>query len=92
MDLQRHQLKPKEEDCQNVWIVHIPKMNGLLDELVNTYEVELENWAEDRPEAKYIKSYQNIKDRDGEENVIKDIKDEVKRMIYDKRNIIKTRM
>jgi len=29
MDLQRHQLKPKEEDCQNVWIVHIPKMNGL---------------------------------------------------------------
>jgi hypothetical protein len=57
----------------------------LLDELVNTYEVDLENWAEENPDQQhYIDKYNKIKNRDGEENVINDVKTEVKRMIYDK--------
>lgn len=62
----------------------------LIDELVNTYEGLLEDWAEDKPERmKYIEKYKEIKLRDGAEKVNKDLKDEVKKLIYDKRSMIK---
>ena len=62
----------------------------LIDELVNTYENLLEDWADQNPERmKYIEKYKEIKERDGEEKVIKDLKDEVKKLIYDNRNMIK---
>ncbi len=62
----------------------------LISELINTYEVLLEDWAEDDPEKmKYIEKYKNIKERDGEIEVMKSIKEDVKRLIYDKRDMIK---
>jgi hypothetical protein len=62
----------------------------LIDELVNTYENLLEDWAEDNPERmKHIERYKEIKERDGAEKVLKDLKDEVKKLIYDKRAMIK---
>ena len=64
----------------------------LIDELVNTYENLLEDWAENKPERmKYIEKYKEIKERDGAEKVQADLKDEVKKLIYDKRGIIKIR-
>ena len=62
----------------------------LIDELVNTYEGLLEDWAEEKPERmKYIEKYKEIKERDGEDKVNKDLKDEVKKLIYDKRDMIR---
>ena len=56
----------------------------LLDELINTYESELENWADDKPSRmKYIDEYKEIKNRDGRLIVEKEIKDVVKKLIYD---------
>ena len=62
----------------------------LIDELVNTYENLLEDWADGDPnKMKYIEKYKEIKERDGADKVQKDLKDEVKKLIYDKRSIIK---
>lgn len=62
----------------------------LIDELIDTYEKLLEDWAEDNPKRmKYIEKYKEIKDRDGKSKVYKDLKDEVKKLIYDKRDMIK---
>jgi hypothetical protein len=62
----------------------------LIDELINTYEGDLENWAEDNPKRmQYIEKYREIKERDGKGKVYKDLKDEVKKLIYDKRDMIK---
>jgi hypothetical protein len=62
----------------------------LINELVDTYERLLEDWAEEKPERmKYIENYKEIKRRDGASKVNKDLKDEVKKLIYDKRNMIK---
>ena len=61
-------------------------------ELVNTYECLLEDWAEGDPnKMKYIEKYKEIKERDGAEKVNKDLKDEVKKLIYDKRGMIKVK-
>lgn len=66
------------------------KEDILFDELIKTYEGLLEDWAEDHPERmKYIEQYKQIKERDGESNVMKKVKDEVKMLIYDKRDMIK---
>lgn len=62
----------------------------LINELVLTYESLLEDWAEDHPERmKYIERYKEIKERDGESKVMREVKDEVKKLIYDKRSMIK---
>ena len=62
----------------------------LIDELVNTYENLLEDWAGEKPERmKYIEKYKEIKERDGAEKVEKDLRDEVKKLIYDNRDMIK---
>jgi len=64
----------------------------LISELVNTYENLLEDWAEDPeyPERmRYIQIYKEIKERDGRLKVEKEIRDEVKKLIYDKRGMIK---
>jgi hypothetical protein len=61
----------------------------LLRELINTNEQALENWAEDNPDhQKYIDKYNQIKERDGEAKVYKDLKYEVKRVLYDNRDMI----
>jgi hypothetical protein len=64
----------------------------LLNDLINTYEGELENWADDEEHPntkKYIEKYNEIKERDGKTKVLNDLKDEVKKLIYDKRSMIK---
>jgi hypothetical protein len=67
--------------------------DALINELVDTYEALLENWAEDDPDRmKYIENYNEIKKRDGESKVMKQIKDEVKKLIYDKRMMINTKI
>ena len=64
--------------------------DAVITELVNTYETLLEDCAEDDTEKmKYIDRYKQIKRRDGETKVMNDIKDEVKKLIYDKRSMIK---
>ena len=58
----------------------------LINELVNTYENLLEDWADQNPERmKYIEKYKEIKERDGADRVNKDLRDEIKKLIYDKR-------
>lgn len=60
----------------------------LLDELVDTYENLLNDYAmENNP--KYITKMNIIKDRDTEEKVNEDLKTEVKKVLYDNRSIIK---
>ena len=62
----------------------------LIDELIDTYERLLEDWAEDNPKRmQYIEKYKEIKERDGKSKVYKDLKDEVKKLIYDKRDMIR---
>jgi len=62
----------------------------LIDELIDTYERLLEDWAEDNPKRMhYIEKYNDIKLRDGKSKVYKDLKDEVKKLLYDKRDMIK---
>jgi len=62
----------------------------LITELVNTYERILEDWAEDNPEhMKHIEKYNEIKERDGRQKVEQEIRDEVKKLIYDKRGMIR---
>ena len=59
----------------------------VINELIDTYERLLEDWAEDNPKRmQYIEKYKEIKDRDGKSKVYKD---EVKKLIYDKRDMIK---
>lgn len=62
----------------------------MMDELINNCEQILENYAEDDPEKmKHIEKYQDIKERDTEEVVMKDLKDEVKRVICDNSGMVK---
>ena len=56
----------------------------------NTYEQLLEDYAEnDLEHMEHIEKYRKIKERDSEETVLKDLKDEVKKLMYDNRNMIK---
>lgn len=60
----------------------------LIQELLDTYESLLENWAEDDEDRmKYIEKYNDIKNNDNKK--IDEIKEEIKNMIYDKRSMIK---
>ena len=62
----------------------------VINELIDTYERLLEDWAEDNPKRmQYIEKYKEIKERDGKSKMYKDLKDEVKKLIYDKRDMIK---
>ncbi len=64
--------------------------NSLIDEIINTYEQLLEDYAENDSERMgHIERYRKIKERDSEETVLKDLKDEVKKLMYDNRNMIK---
>lgn len=64
--------------------------NLLIDEIINTYEQLLEDYAENDPERmEHIEKYRKIKERDSEETVLKDLKDEVKKLMYDNRNMVK---
>jgi hypothetical protein len=64
--------------------------NSLIDEIINTYEQLLEDYAENDPERmEHIEKYRKIKERDSEETVLKDLKDEVKKLMYDNRNMVK---
>jgi len=59
--------------------------------LLNTYELLFENWAEGNPErTKYIDKYRYIKERDGEAVVAKGLFEELKRLIYNKRGMVKS--
>jgi len=62
----------------------------LITELVNTYENLLEDWADgDSDKMKHIEKYKEIKERDGRIKVEKEIREEVKKLIYDKRGMIR---
>jgi len=62
----------------------------LIKKLVNTYEKILEDWAEDNPERmKHIEKYNEIKERDGRQKVEQEIREEVKKLLYDKRGMIR---
>jgi hypothetical protein len=64
----------------------------MMDEIINNYEQLLENYAEDDPEKmRHIEKYWGIKERDSEEVIMKDLKDEVKRVIYDNSGMVKIR-
>ncbi len=61
----------------------------LLNEIVDTYERELTNYAEEQGKTKFIKEYNNAKKRG---NAEKDLKDEVHNVIYDNSNMINTKI
>jgi hypothetical protein len=63
----------------------------LLEELIDTYEKLLEDWADGDPEKLvHLNKYIEIKDRDGTENVHNMLKKEIKKLIYDKRDMVKS--
>jgi hypothetical protein len=62
----------------------------LITWLINTYEHLLEDWAEGNPaRMKYIEKYKDIFDRDGHAKVYRDLRGEIKKMIYDRRGMVK---
>jgi len=62
----------------------------LIKQLINDYERMLEDWSEDDPKRmQYIEKYKEIKSRDGQVKVEKDLREEIKKLIYDKRIMIK---
>lgn len=60
----------------------------LLTEIVDTYERELTNYAEEQGKTKYIKEYNKAKSRG---NAEKDLKEEVHNVIYDNSDKINTK-
>jgi hypothetical protein len=72
-----HEWKTKDED-------------ELIEELIDTYERLLEDWAYGDPEKMvHLNTYLEIKDRDGIDNVHNVLKKEIKKLIYDKRDMVK---
>jgi hypothetical protein len=62
----------------------------LIKELINTNELALEDFAKENPKyQQHIDKYNKMKDRDSEEKVFKDLKFEVKRVLYDNRDMVK---
>jgi hypothetical protein len=61
----------------------------LLNEIVDTYERELTNYAEEQGKTKYIKEYNNAKKRG---NAEKDLKEEVHNLLYDNSDKINTKI
>jgi hypothetical protein len=71
-----HEWKTKDED-------------ELLVELIDTYEKLLEDWAYGDPEKMiYLDEYLEIKDRDGIEDVHKNVKENIKILIYENRDMV----
>jgi hypothetical protein len=61
----------------------------VITDLIRIYEGELENWSNGHPERMvYFTKYRELFDRDGEDKVFKDLKAEVKNVLYDKRGMI----
>lgn len=62
----------------------------ITNELIGNYERDLEDWAgEDPNKIKYIDKWNDIKARDGEEVVYKDLQQELRKVMYDNRSLIK---
>jgi hypothetical protein len=62
----------------------------LTNELIGNYERDLQDWAgEDPDKVKYIDKWNKIKIRDGEEVVYKDLQQELRKLMYDNRGIVK---
>jgi hypothetical protein len=61
----------------------------LLNEMVDTYERELTNFAEEKGNTKYIKNYESAKKRG---NAEKDLVDEVHNVIYDNSEMVNTKI
>ncbi len=60
----------------------------LIRSLIDDYERTLEDYSETK-KLTFVKKYQEIKDRDGEEKVYDDLHNEVKRVIYDRNHMVK---
>jgi len=61
----------------------------LLNEIVDTYERELTNYAEEKGKTKFIKEYNNAKKRG---NAEKDLKEEVHNVLYDNSEMVNTKI
>jgi hypothetical protein len=61
----------------------------LLNEMVDTYERELTNFAEEKGNAKYIKNYESAMKRG---NAEKDLVEEVHNVIYDNSEMVNTKI
>jgi hypothetical protein len=61
----------------------------LLNEIVDTYERELTNYAEEQGKTKFIKEYNSAKKRG---NAEKDLKDEVHNVLYDNSEMVNTKI
>jgi hypothetical protein len=61
----------------------------LINEIVDTYERELTNYAEEQGKTKFIKEYNNAKKRG---NAEKDLKEEVHNVIYDNSDKVNTKI
>ncbi len=61
----------------------------LLNEIIDTYERELINYAEEKGKTKYISDYETAKKRGNGE---KDLIDEVHNVIYDNSNRVNTKI
>lgn len=62
----------------------------VISSLINDYESTLEDYASEN-NPKYIEKMKKIKERDSEEKVYEDLQDEVKRVIYDRNHMVKTK-
>jgi len=63
----------------------------LLNEIVDTYERELTNYAEENGKTRFIKEYNDAKKRGGA-NVEKDLKEEVHNILYDNSEMVNTKI
>lgn len=62
----------------------------ITNELIGNYERDLQDWAgEDLNKVKYLDKWNKIKIRDGEEVVYKDLQQELRKLMYDNRGIVK---
>ncbi len=62
----------------------------LISEIVDTYERELTNYAEEKGRTKYLKEYDKAKQRG--KNAEKDLKEEVHNVIYDNSDKVNTKI
>jgi hypothetical protein len=64
----------------------------ITNELIGNYERDLQDWAgEDIDKVKYIEKWNKIKIRDTEEVVYKDLQQELRKVMYDNRSIVKVK-
>jgi hypothetical protein len=64
----------------------------LTNELIGNYERDLQDWAGGSEEKmKYIEKWNKIKIRDGEEVIHRDLQQELRKVMYDNRSIVKVK-